>query len=425
MNLHFVNRVAEQAELNKAGNRGGLYVVFGRRRVGKTRLLRHWLDRNNGMYSQAIESQRELQVQQLFDDIQPQLSTQIVPKTWVEFLEILSVQKKRWTLCIDEFPYLTATDPSLPSVIQRFIDHSLPKGCLLLLAGSSLGMMNDLFLNRAAPLFGRAHKLLHVQPMDYGAFCDACSLRPGDVDAFEKFACVGGIPKYWEFVEAGQNAAALADGLYFDTAAYMEQEPQRVLRDEGINGLSALAVLEAVGRGAERPSEISSRLATQQTNLSRVLQQLIDPSILLRELPYGESLRTTKKTLYRIADPTIRFWFHVYSPHRSRWHTYSAEQRSKLVHDHASTVFEDVCRARYPGSARYWEGDIELDIVAPDPEGGTGVIVAEVKWRKLTVVERRQLLAQLEHKWQRTQLSRREPKARFEVLDSSLIRSLE
>ena len=53
--------------------------------------------------------------------------------------------------------------------------------------------MNDLFLHRAAPLYGRARKLLHVQPMDYAAFCDACDLRPGDADAFEKFACVGGI----------------------------------------------------------------------------------------------------------------------------------------------------------------------------------------------------------------------------------------
>ena len=424
MSLHFVNRIAEQAELDKALRKGGLYVIFGRRRVGKTRLLRHWLDKHNGIYSQAIESQRDLQIQQLFADIRPQLTTQIVPKTWAEFLEVLSIQKKPWTLCIDEFPYLTAVDASLPSMFQRFIDHSLPKGCLLILAGSSLSMMNDLFLNRAAALYGRAHKLLHVQPMDYAAFCDACSLKLGDMDAFEKYACVGGIPKYWEFVERGQNAASLADALYFDYAPYMEQEPQRVLRDEGINGLNALAVLEAVGRGAERPSEISTRLATQQTNISRLLQQLMDASMLTRELPYGESMRTTKKTLYRIADPTMRFWFHVYSPHRSRWRNYPAEQRAKLVHDHASTVFEDVCRARYPASARYWEGDIELDIVAPDPQQAKGVVVAEVKWRKTTAAERRQILSQLEHKWQRSQLSKRQPKARFEVLDASLISQL-
>jgi hypothetical protein len=108
--------------------------------------------------------------------------------------------------------------------------------------------------------------------MDYAAFCAACDLRPVEADAFEKFACVGGIPKYWEFVEAGQDAVALAESLYFDYAPYMEQEPQRILRDEGVIGLNALAVLEAVGRGAERPSEIARCLGTAQTNLSRLLQ---------------------------------------------------------------------------------------------------------------------------------------------------------
>ena len=116
--------------------------------------------------------------------------------------------------------------------------------------------------------------------MDYAAFCNACSLRRGDPESFEKFVCVGGIPKYWEFVEAGQDVVALVESLYFDFAPYMEQEPQRILRDEGIVGLNAVAVLEAVGRGAERPSEIASRLGTAQTNLSRLLQQLLGASVL-------------------------------------------------------------------------------------------------------------------------------------------------
>ncbi|HOB97909.1 MAG TPA: hypothetical protein PKM43_04070 [Verrucomicrobiota bacterium] len=116
--------------------------------------------------------------------------------------------------------------------------------------------------------------------MDYAAFCAACGLRRGDADSFEEFACVGGIPKYREFVEAGQDAVVLAESLDFDDAPYMEQEPQRLLRDEGVIGLNAVAVLEAVGRGAERPSEIASRLGTAQTNLSRLLPQLLDATIL-------------------------------------------------------------------------------------------------------------------------------------------------
>lgn len=421
MRLEFVNRDAELRELDAAAKRGGLLVIYGRRRVGKTRLLRHWLQTHDGHYSQAIEAQRDLQIQQVFHDLRARLETRIAPKTWPELLEVLALQKRRWILCLDEFPYLTAVDGSLPSQLQKWVDQSLPDGCLLILAGSSTRMMHDLFLHRAAPLYGRAIKLLNLRAMDYAAFCQACGQDPDDLESFEKFACVGGIPKYWEFIEAGQDAVALAESLYFDFAPYMEQEPQRILRDEGVTGLNALAVLEAAGRGAERPSEIASRLGTAQTNLSRLLQQLLDTSILTRELPFGESVRSTRKILYRIQDPTLRFWFRVYSPHRSLWPTYSAAARRKLIHEHAATVFEDWCRARYPGAQRYWEANVELDLVAPDPEGSGRLLVAEVKWRRLSVAERKTVLRQLEGKWSRCSLRNRHPNVRFAVLDAGVL----
>ncbi len=419
--LEFVNRERELRELDAAAKRGGLLVVYGRRRVGKTRLLRQWLQARDGLYTQAIEAQRDQQIQQVFLDLRARLDTQIIPKSWTELLEILALQKRRWALCLDEFPYLTAADPSLPSQLQKWLDHSLEPGRLLVLAGSSTRMMNDLFLHRGAPLFGRAGKLLHVQPMDYAAFCLACGQDTGELESFEKFACVGGIPKYWEFLETGQDVVRLAESLYFDFAPYMEQEPQRILRDEGIAGLNAVAVLEAVGRGAERPSEIASRLGTAQTNLSRPLQQLLDTSILTRDLPFGESIRSTRKVLYRIQDPTLRFWFRVFSPHQSLWRTYSTAQRRKLIRDHAATVFEDLCRAHVPGAQRYWESDIELDLVARDPEDATRLLVAEVKWRHLRAEERRSLLRQLESKWSRCSLRARHPRVRFAVLDAGIL----
>jgi AAA+ ATPase superfamily predicted ATPase len=421
MKLKFVNRETELRELDAAAKHGGLLVLYGRRRVGKTRLLRRWLETRDGFYSQAIEAGADLQIQQVFEDLRPRLETQIVPKTWPELFEILALQKRRWILCLDEFPYLTTVDTTLPSQMQKWVDHSMPDGCLLILSGSSTRMMSDLFLHRSAPLYGRAIKLLNLRPMDYAAFCEACGQMADDMESFEKFSCVGGIPKYWEFVEEGQGVVALAESLYFDFAPYMEQEPQRILRDEGVTGLNAVAALEAVGRGAERPSEIASRLGTAQTNLSRLLQQLLDAAILTRELPFGESVRSTKKIIYRIQDPTMRFWFRVYSPHRSLWPTYSAAQKRKLIHEHASTVFEDFCRARYPGAQRYWESKVELDLVAPDPEDASRLLVAEVKWRRLSATERKNVLRQLESKWSLCALRARHPSVRFEALDASIL----
>lgn len=421
MELDFVNRTEELSQLDEHARAGGLLVLFGRRRVGKTRLLTHWLRRHSGLYSQAIEASKEQQLQQVFDDLRPQFGSSIVPKSFGELLELLDLLPKDFVLCLDELPYLVAADPSLPSVLQRWIDHRKRKKSSLILAGSSTRMMNDLFLNRSAPLFGRARKILEVAPMSYRAFCKACGQNPASREAFVRFSLVGGVPKYWELVRRSQTSIALAEELFFGSSPALEFEPSRLLKDEGVMGLTAPAVLEAVGRGSHKPSEIAARLGTPQTNLSRLFQVLLDSKLLERELPFGESVRTTKRTLYRLADPTMRFWFRVYSPHRSRWRTYSAEEKQKLLEDHASTVFEDQLRARWPGSSRYWEADVELDLVREEAEG---LVVSEVKWAAMNKAERKAAAVALEARFRKTQLGLKFARARFEVLDADALRLL-
>jgi hypothetical protein len=415
MELTFTNRIAELKELESATTAGGLLVVFGRRRVGKTRLLAHWLKPRHGLYSQAIEGAKETQVEQVFRDIQDRLTTTIVPKSWAELFELLALQKQQLILCLDEFPYLVASDPSLPSVLQRWLDHDKPKRFLLILSGSSTRMMNDLFLNRSAPLYGRARKLLHIEPMSYAAFCAACRLNPADMESFTRFALVGGIPKYWEFVKPKASAIDLADELFFGFAPYLDQEPVRILRDEGISGANAVSVLEVIGRGAEKPSEMAARLGTVQTNLSRLLQQLLDASVLAREIPFGESSRSA-----------LRFWFRVYSPHRTRWQHYSKAEKLKLLHDHASTVFEDFCRQQHAGASRYWEGDLEFDFVRTERhgQGRESAVVSEVKWKQLTASERSQLEKHLTATWQRCGLHGRYKDVAFEVLGADVLKEV-
>lgn len=162
--LKFVDREAELGVLDEAARRGGLLGVFGRRRVGKTRLLRQWLDKCGGMFSQALEGPVAMQVGQVFADIRDQLATRLEPRGWEDLLEILGLQKRPWVLCLDEFPYLTAKDASLPSRLPRWLDHGMPDGCLLVLSGSSMRRMHDLFLHRAAPLLIQAHALPHPGP---------------------------------------------------------------------------------------------------------------------------------------------------------------------------------------------------------------------------------------------------------------------
>ncbi len=419
MALPFSNRQRELRELDAAAVEGGLTAFYGRRRVGKTRLLTHWLSQRHGLYSQAIEGAPMLQLDQVWSDLRGPLGSALTPRSWGELFGVLDLQAKELVLCLDEFPYLVASDPSLPSLLQRWLDHRRGGKLTLFLCGSSTRMMNTLFLNRTAPLFGRARKMLHVQPMSYGAFCAACDQNARDPQAFERFALVGGVPRYWEFLRSGQSVVDLAEELFFGFAPFLDQEPMRILRDEGIAGINAVSVLEAVGRGAEKPSEIAARLGTAQSNLSRLLQQLLDANLLERELPFGESLRTTKRLRYRIGDPALRFWFRVYSPHRSRWRHYAAAEKRRLIHEHAATVFEDCWRRHHPEAARFWNAEVELDLVRTerDAHGEEQIVVSEVKWKSLSSAERQRIERDLPQRWARGGVKAKPMSVRFEVVD--------
>ena len=80
-----------------------------------------------------------------------------------------------------------------------------------------------------------------------------------------------------------------------------------------------------------------------------------------------------------------------------------------------------MCRARFPGAQRYWEGNVELDLVAPDPDNCQQLLVAEVKWRRLTLAERKNVLRQLESKWSQCSLRAHHPRVRLDVFDASLL----
>ena len=420
MESAFINRKQEIAELDKLERKKGLIALYGRRRIGKTRLLIHWLSMHTlSFYSQAIEGNRSLQLEQIFNDINIQLKSPIVPKTWQELFALLENYKEDILFCIDEFPYLVKEDASIPSIFQKWLDHKKKKNITLILAGSSTHMMHNIFLNAEAPLYGRALKLLRINPLSYRDFCAAFKLDPRRAENFTKFSIVGGIPKYWELIDIRQSPREIVDDLFFSYAPYMEEEPKKILYDENVYGINPVNLLETIGRGCQKPSEMASRLNTVQSNISRVLQQLLDVNIITREIPFGESTKTTKLTLYKIQDPCIRFWYNVYSPHRVRWHYYNEEQKNLLIHEHTGTVFEDYWRILFPGSSRFWERDIEFDLVSFSLHNPKELIVAEVKWKKLTQKEKETILSQLSYKWQQSRLSQKYPKVRFHLFDQA------
>ncbi len=144
-------------------------------------------------------------------------------------------------------------------------------------------------------------------------------------------------------------------------------------------------ILELIGRGAHKPGEIASRMSARQTTLSKVFQQLLEPNLIIKEIPFGKLEKDSKSTLYKLADPMLQFWFGVYSPHRSRWINYSKAEKEKLVYDHASKVFEFEIRKLIPESKRYWDSTVEFDCVYENKK--KIIHVCEIKFKKLTSSE--------------------------------------
>lgn len=413
----FINRQRELSLLEKLKPDGGLIALFGRRRVGKSRLLREWFAKIGGHYSQAIEGAAGLQLEQLYHDIAPGIATKVTPASWEELFELIEHERSSLYICIDEFPYLVTSDPTLPSRIQRWFDKVNKKNLLLVLAGSSRRMMDDIFLNANAPLYGRAQRIIQLEPMSYEHFCEALKLKPHDLNSFLKFSLVGGIPKYWELMKSAADVVATADDLYFDFAPFMQNEPRRILRDEKLDDLNPMSVLEAIGRGATRPSEIAGRMQSKQQNLSRVFEHLARANLVLRDIPFGSNVRDVKHVLYKIVDPALRFWYKVYSPHQSLWSSYSTEYKRELIYGNASTLFEDHIRARFPGAGRYWETNLEIDLVAPLSTTRKDVMIGEIKFTKLNTAARKSLKTRLEERWRATKVAGRYRVKEYRIFD--------
>jgi len=205
-----------------------------------------------------------------------------------------------------------------------------------------------------------------------------------------------------------------AEALYFDPGGLLAEEPSRLIRDEGIAGTVPKGILDLVGRGVSKPSELASRLGTVQGNLTRPLAMLLSLGLLHRGLPFGESVRTTKRVLYSIQDPALSFYYGTYLPSRSRWNGLTRTEKQAILNRHVSQHWENFCRKAAPGSCRYWEAGVEIDLMGY-PKMGKVPLVAECKWRALTPGQEKVALNDLRARFASTRLSRRFKKVDFRL----------
>jgi len=406
--MKFLNRLDEMERLDRLAARqgGGLVIVYGRRRIGKTRLLLEWSRRHRGLYTVADQSSADIQRRYFAQSVAERLPGfgDVEYPDWRTLLSRLARDAEaaawRGPLIVDELPYLVSVSPELPSLLQRWIDHEAENAQLIVaLAGSSQRMMQGLVLSRDAPLFGRAHEILDLGPIDPSFLAEAFSAGPGR-ELVELYTAWGGIPRYWELAaEVPNGVFAQIESLVLDRLGPLHSEPDRVLLEDIPPALELRPVLDAIGAGAHRISEIGARLGRATTSMTRPLDRLVGMGLVRREIPFGETEKESRRGLYKIDDPFFRLWFRVVAPHRGPLASGTRQTRRawlmRFWEDLAARAWEDLCRARiallgsgdplgsrgpWKPAARWWKGnDPEWDLVSESLDGRR-LLLGEVKW---------------------------------------------
>ncbi|MEW5987532.1 MAG: ATP-binding protein [Chloroflexota bacterium] len=210
----FIDRQPEMAALNKLlGTQGGQFVmVYGRRRVGKTTLLRHWVEQSGRptVYWIARREPAEAVRYSLARAFWQSLGRGQPPRfdSWEPLLEEMAnlINERPFILIFDEFPYAVESDPSLPSHLQAAWDTLWQdKPIILILAGSHIGMMVDL-LNYQAPLYGRFTAQMFINPLPFAALADFFP-RYSAAERVATYAVLGGVPGYLQRFNSQQSLA--------------------------------------------------------------------------------------------------------------------------------------------------------------------------------------------------------------------------
>ena len=357
--MSFYSRQRELRLLNEVYARAGgqLFVLYGRRRVGKTALLTHWLETINrpALYWTADRTSDTAQLRSFSAAIQHHLNPDqpVAPDfthgTWERaFNEVARLATERLVVVIDEFTYLIEANPALLSVLQRVWDHRLKRSnALLILTGSHAGMIKREVLAYRSPLYNRATNSLHLQPLPFGALAQFFPAYSAEERA-TIYACVGGVPQYLELCDARRSVEDNLLGLLSN--AMMIDDAGALLRDQLGEPRNYVAIVDAIASGFTRNTEIAAMSGLQPSNVGKYLDVLQHLGIVEREVPATVSRpEQSKQGRYRIVDHYLRFYYRYIAPARSNLERGLVQQAWQNIQKHlpefvGTYVFEEVCR---------------------------------------------------------------------------------
>lgn len=401
----FFGRQKELSALDEAfeAGRSGLIPIYGRRRVGKSELIRRFMRARRGVYFVGKRAPAALLIREFLNEaasaLQKPILASISTRSWKVALESVLDQAKgdgKLVLALDEFQWVVETSPELPGVIQELWDRKWSRGreILLILCGSYIGFMEKEVLGGRSPLFGRRTAQILLRPFGYE---EAALFHPrySAVDRARTYFVCGGVPLYLRAFSQDRSVEDNIAANLLDEYSSLYREPEFLLREELRELASYDAILEAVADGATAAGEVSRRTGIGHRALQYYFKQLLGLGYLAKRFPLTGRPPVARHVRFVLEDPLLRFWFRFVYPNTSFVQGAGAAQAfSERVRPgleaYFGTCFERLCREALPtlyareGVAagyevgEYWDREVQIDVVGRREDGW--IDLGECRW---------------------------------------------
>jgi len=424
--IKLIDRERELGILNKqlAGSssrrKSAFVMMYGRRRIGKSTLLKAWAQRSGRpfTYWAAGKGLAEVQMRKLFGaHMKSKSTTNMRFDAWDAVFEQIAalIGDQPHILILDEITYAVNADPNFLAALQHAWDqHFQDSAVTLAICGSHFRAMNDLF-REGNPLFGRFTLPIELEPLGFAQmrkFFPKWSVE----ERVAAYAIVGGVPEYYEWLEPEQSLLENLRTRVLKKPNPFLVEGRFLLHDALEQPASHLSVIEAIGAGNTAFDDI--RLASEgaSNKLISYLDRLRDLRLVDRSistLVQTSKRREAKNGRWMLADPFLRFYFRFIAPALEE-DVFDEAGMTQLVWTHlrgfvGKTAFEDLCRewvrqASVKGSVlpmrptsvgRHWSRSVEADVIAINWQDKS-LLVGECKWDD-DLVTREQARKLVEH----------------------------
>ena len=393
--MRFIGRKNELHTLNTEYNRNSSFVViYGRRRVGKTTLIKEFLKNKTAFYYLATEELEIQSMKRLANVIARTTKNTLLQKIeftdWLDLFQLIADYKpeEKKVLVIDEFPYLVRTNSAFPSILQNAWDEFLKdSNVMVILSGSLIGMMQKHALSYDSPLYGRRTAQMRLTPLSFTSIYETQNL-PFE-QAVEQFALTGGVPKYLEFFEDGRPLEEQLKDAVFSKNGFLYEEPNFLLKSESLTAVNYFSIIKTIADGNHKLGKIASALGHESSSLTPYLSTLSDLGFIEKRTPITEkNPEKSRKGLYFIADNFLRFWFCYVYPYKGELELDNMQIVLDEIHKDfkekfVAFAYEDICKDIFAklcsnnaisfvpsriGS--YWlndyDGDTEINVMSVD-----------------------------------------------------------